>query len=141
MAQPQKHDENESQFGGDENDGGLNQASTTAITVRNGVYRQDQAPHKTESNHVTSVTPLAIQSFEVEPKFIKVFVKAYKTEVDDIEAEYHVVVPKEGKGGKISLIPEDGCSSEKYNKACDLFIDLYQQMTQAMKMERFSLKK
>ena len=140
MTQPQKHDENESQFGGDEHDGGHNEASTTAIAARNGVHRQDQGPHKTQYNHAASVTPPAIQSFEVEPKFIKVFVKAYKTEVDNIGAEYHVVVPKEAKGGKISLIPEDGCSDEQYNKACDLFIDLYQQMTQAMKMERFSLK-
>ena len=141
MTQPQKHDENESQFGGDEHDGGHDEASTTAIAVRSGVHHQAQGPkNKTESNHVTSVTPPAIQSFEVEPKFIKVFVKAYKTEVDNIEAEYHVWLPKEAKEGKISLIPEGGCSSEKYNKACDLFIDLYQQMTQAMKMERFSLK-
>ena len=141
MTQPQKHDENESQFGGVEHDGGHNEASTTAIAVRSGVHRQDQGPkNKTESNHVTSVTPPAIQYFEVEPKFIKVFVKAYKNEVDNIEAECHVVVPKEAKGGKVSLIPEDGCSGEQYNKACDLFIDLYQQMTQAMKMERFSLK-
>ena len=47
---------------------------------------------------------------------------------------------REAKRGKISLIPKDGCSSEEYDKACDLFIDLYQQMTQAMKMERFSLR-
>lgn len=92
------------------------------------------------SSHVTSVTPPAIQSFEVEPQFIKVFVKAHKTEVDEIEAEYHVRVPTEPKRGKISLIPKEGCSSEEYYKACDLFIDLYQRMAQAMKMERFSLR-
>ena len=60
--------------------------------------------------------------------------------MDEIEAEYHVGVPRAAKGGKISLMPKDGCSTEEYKKACDLFIDLYQQMTQAMKMERFSLK-
>ena len=68
------------------------------------------------------------------------FVKAHKAEVDEIESEYLVEVPREAKGVKISLIPKDGCSNEEYEKACDLFIDLYQQMTQAMKMERFSLK-
>ena len=140
MKQPQKHDGNESQFGGDENDGGLSQASPTAIALQSGVHRQDQEQHKTQSNHVASVTPPDIQYFEVEPKFIKVFVKAYKTEVSNIESEYHVEVPREAKGGRISLIPKDGCRSEEYDKACDLFIGLYQQMTQAMKMERFSLK-
>ena len=140
MAQPQRHDENESQFNGDENDGGLNQDSTTAIAVQNGVHRQQQKPYKTQSNHAPSVTPPVIQYFEVEPKFIKVFVKAHKTKVNDIEAEYHVEVPREAKGGKISLKPKDGCSSEGYDKACDLFIDFYQKMAQAIKMERFSLK-
>jgi len=136
MTQPPKRDEDESQFGRDESDGGLKQASSTAIAVRNGVNHQDQGPKRIESSHVTSVTPPAIQNFEVEPKFIRVFVKAHKT---DIEAQYKVEVPREAKGGKISLIPKDGCSSEEYEKACDLFIDLYQQMTLAMKMERFSL--
>ena len=140
MTQPQKHDGNESHFGGDENDGGLNQASTTAIALKNGLHHLDQEPHKPQSSHAASVTPPVIQYFEVEPKFIKVFVKAHKTEVDEIEAEYHVGVPGEAKEGKISLLPKDGCSTEEYEKACDMFINLYQQMTQAMKMERFSLK-
>ena len=139
MAQPQKRDKNDSQFGNDESDGVLNQSSTTAIAVRNGVHLQDQGQKRIESNHVTSVTPPVIQYFEVEPKFIKVFVKAHKTEVDEIETEYHVRVPTETKRGKISLIPKDGCSGEEYDKACDRFIGLYQKMTQAMKMERFSL--
>ena len=138
MTQPPKRDAEESQFGRDESDGGLNQASSTATAVRNGVNYQDQGPRTKDqaSSHVTSVTLPAIQNFEIEPKFIRVFVKAHKT---DIEAQYKVEVPREAKGGKISLIPKDGCSSEEYEKACDLFIDLYQQMTQAMKMERFSL--
>lgn len=140
MTQPQKHDKNESRFGGDESDGGLKQSSTMAIAVRNGVHRQDQGPNKTQSSHVTSVTTPAIQYFEVEPKFMKVFFKAHKTEIDEIEAEYHVEVPKKTMGGSIGLIPKDGCSGEEYDKACDLFIALYQQMAQAMKMERFSLK-
>ena len=108
--------------------------------MQNGVRRQDQEPHKTQSSHAAYAPPPIIQYFEVELKFIKVFVKAHKAEVDEIESEYLVEVPREAKGVKISLIPKDGCSNEEYEKACDLFIDLYQQMTQAMKMERFSLK-
>ena len=136
MTKPHEHDENESQFGGDENDGGLNQA----ISVRNGVHRQDQGPNKTESNYPEHALPPGNHHFEVEPKFIKVFVKAHETEVNSIEAKYHVKIPREAKDGKISVAPEDACSTEEYEKACDLFIGLYQQMTQIMKMERFSLK-
>ena len=140
MTQRHKHDENESQFNGDENDGGLNHASTTAIALQNGVSPQDQEAHKTQSGQAAYATPPVIQYFEVEQKFIRVFFKAHKTEVKAIEAEYHVEVPRETKEGRISLIPKDGCSSREYDKACDLFIDLYQKMTQIMKMERFSLK-
>ena len=140
MRRPQKRDENESHFGGDENDGGLSQANTTAIALQNGVRRQDQETHETPSNHAAYATPPTIQYFEVEPKFIEVFVKAHITEVNEIEAEYLVEVPRVVKGGKISLIPKDGCTKEECDKACDLFIKLYQQMTQIMKMERFSLK-
>lgn len=140
LRRSKSRDENESHCGSDENDGGLNHSSTTAIALQNGARRQDQETHKAHSDHAAYATNPVIQYFEVEPKFIKVFVKAHKTEVHEIEAEYHVEVPREAKGGKISLIPNDGCSSEEYDKACDLFIDLYQQMTQIMKMERFSLK-
>lgn len=120
--------------------GGLNQSSAMAIAVRDGVHLQGQGPKRIESNHVTSATTPFIQYFEVEQKFMNVFFKAYKTEVDNIEAEYPVWVPREAKGGKIGLMPKDGCSGEKYDKACDLFIELYEKMTQTMKMERFSLK-
>ena len=140
MTQPQKHDDNKSQFNGDENDGGLSHASTRAFALQNGVHRQEQEPHKTQFNRAPSVTPPAIQHFEVEPKFIKVFVKAHKTEIDEIEVEYHVEVPRKAKEDRIGLIPKNGCSTEEYEKACNLFIDLYQKMTQIMKMERFSLK-
>ena len=140
MTQPQKHRENESQFGGDESDGGLNQTCTKAIAVRNGLHCQDQGPSKTESNCVEHVIPPVNHHFEVEPKFIKVFVKAHETELNSIEAKYHVKIPREAKDGKIRVAPDDACSTEEYDKACDLFIDLYQQMTQVMKMERFSLK-
>lgn len=140
LRRPKNRDENESRCGSDENDGGLNRSSTTAIALQNGVRRQDQETHKRHSDHAAYATPPVIQYFEVEPKFIKVFVKAHKTEVDEIEAEYLVEVPREAKEGRIGLIPKNGCSSEKYEKACNLFIDLYQKMTQIMKMERFSLK-
>jgi len=140
MTQPQKHDENESQFGGDKYDGGLNQARPWAIALQNRLHRLDQGLQKPQSEHVASVTRPVIQYFEVESKLMNVIVKAHKTKVDEIEAKYHVGVRREAKGGTISIIPKVGCSGEGYQKACNLFIDLYQQLAQAMKMERISLK-
>ena len=136
---PQKHEESWSHIGGEENKV-LNQQSSKVEAMQNEQRRHEQEPSETQSHQAASAKPPEIHPFEVEPKFIKVFVKAYKSEIDDIEAKYHVKVPRETKGGKISLKPTDACSSEEYEKACDVFIDLYQRMTQIMKMERFSLK-
>ena len=106
----------------------------------NEEQRHKQKPSEIQSKYVASVHSPVIQYFEVEPKFIKVFFKAHNAEINDIEAEYQVKVPRETKGGKTSLIPTDACSTEEYEKACDVFIDFYQQMTQIMKMERLSLE-
>ncbi|KAL9974241.1 hypothetical protein ACROYT_G011256 [Oculina patagonica] len=135
-----KYPVNESRVGGEAQEEDLNQTSPGVNAMQNEENHREEEPNETQANHVATVKPTEIQNFEVEPKFIKVFVKAHETEINDIEAVYHVKVPREAKEGKISLIPKDACSTEEYEKACDLFIDLYQQMTQNMKMERFSLK-
>ena len=108
--------------------------------LQNEEQHHEPEPSETQSKHVASVHSPEIIYFEVEPTFIKVLFKVHNAEINVIEAEYHVEVPRETKGGKISLIPTDACSTEEYEKACDVFIDLYQRMTQIMKMERFSLK-
>lgn len=136
---PKKREKYKSHFGGEENEE-MNQTSPGEDDIQDKEDGLREDPNKTQSNQVASVSPPEIQCFEVEPKFINVFIKAHKAEMNDIEAKYHVEIPRETKEGKISLIPKDECSTEEYNKACDLFIDLYQQMTQIMKMERLSLK-
>lgn len=136
---PQKREENKSHSGGEENEE-MNQIRPGGDDIQDKEDGHREEPNETQSNQGASVSPPEIQCFEVEPKFIKVFIRAHKVEINDIEAKYLVEIPRETKEGKISLIPKDKCSTEEYNKACDLFIDMYQQMTQIMKMERLTLK-
>ena len=81
-----------------------------------------------------------IQSFEIEPKIVKAFMKSHKDKLDDIEAKHQIEIPRKPEGTKISLKPRKGCSAEEYEEACNLFINLYQIMYPLVEMERFSLK-
>ena len=101
---------------------------------------RDKETGATQTDHMAPLAPAKIPDFEVDPKLIKVFVLVHEAELNDIEVEYHVEVPREAKEGKITLNPKRRCTGEEYEKACDRFIELYQQITQVMKMERFSLK-
>ena len=78
--------------------------------------------------------------FEIQPKILEVFVKAHKKELEDIEIKYHVEIPREADGKKLSLKPKDSCTTEYYEQACNQFISLYQNTYQQVKMQRFSLK-
>ena len=80
-----------------------------------------------------------IQSFEVQPKIVKAIVEAHKEELDKIETECRVQVPRKAEGDKMALRPMDACSAEDYQKACDLFIARYQKTSQRFKVERFSI--
>ena len=133
----QKGEENESRFVEEEMEEDLDHSNSRANAMQKEVPHQHQEPNEKHTNNLAGPE---IQHFEVEPKFIKVFVKAYEAELKNIEAEFQVEIPREAKGGKVILTPKGTCSTEQYDKACDLFIDLYQQMTQNIKKERFSLK-
>ena len=80
-----------------------------------------------------------VLTFEVQPKIIKVLAGAHKKELDDIEAQCLVTVPRAVEGNHTSLKPSDGCCVEDYEKACDAFINLYQKTSEFFKAERFSL--
>ena len=101
---------------------------------------RDKETGATQTDHMAPPTPAEICHFEVDPKLIKVFVMAHEAQLNDIEVEYHVEVPREAKEGKFSLNPKRRCTGEEYEKACDRFIEMYQQIVSVMKMERFSLK-
>lgn len=116
---------------------------TNAIIKEKNTRKEDprnEETDATQTDHMAPLTPPKIQDFEVDPKLIKVFVRVHEAELDDIEAKYHVEVPRKAKEGKISLNPKSKCTGEEYEKACDRFIEMYQQITQVMKMERFSLR-
>ncbi|XP_068724851.1 E3 ubiquitin-protein ligase TRIM45-like isoform X3 [Montipora capricornis] len=81
-----------------------------------------------------------IQSFEVQSKIAKTIVEAHKKELDDIETEFRVAIPRRAEGNKIAVRPMNACSAKDYEKACDLFIALYQKTFQLFKVERFSIK-
>ena len=78
-------------------------------------------------------------TFEVQPKILKVLAGAHKKELDDIEAQCRITVPRAIEENQISLRPSDGCCAEDYEKACDAFINLYQETSEIFKAERFSL--
>ena len=80
-----------------------------------------------------------VLTFEVQPKIFKVLAGAHKKELDDIEVQCWVTVPRAVEGNQISLKPSDACCAEDYEKACDTFINLYQKTSEFFKAERFSL--
>ena len=104
--------------------------------------RPEESTEEIRSDHKPSFLSgfPEIQSFEIEPRIVKVFVKSHKDKLDDIEAKHQVEIPRKPEEAKIRLKPRKGCSAEEYEEACNLFINLYQKMYQLVKMERFSLK-
>ena len=119
----------------DDNEEDVDQNSQAVVAAKEG--SRDRPPEGT--NTASSAFP-EIQSFEIEPKIVKAFIKAYEKDLSDIEAKYQVEIPRMAEENKFSLKPKNGCSAEEYDEACNCFIILYQKMYQLIKMERFSLK-
>lgn len=92
------------------------------------------------TNNRSSAKSFEILNFEIEPKIFKVFVTANEIDLYNMEAKYHVQIPRKAEGSKLSLKPESSCTANDYEEACNQFISLYQKMFQRIKMERFSLK-
>ena len=109
---------------------GAGQASPSPDRVK--VSDNDQGPHS--ASHAIEVL-----TFEVQPKILKVLAGAHKKELDDIEGQRRVTVPRTVEGNQITLKPSDGCSTYDYERACDAFIALYQKTSEIFKAERFSL--
>jgi len=125
----------------DDNEEDVNQNSQAAVAPKEG--SRDRPPvgaNKVDIDDTASSASPEIQSFEIEPKVVKAFIRAYEKDLDDIEAKYQVEVPRIAEGSKFSLKPKTACSAAKYDEACNRFITLYQKMYQLVKMERISLK-
>ena len=108
---------------------GTGQASPSLNRAKDSDY--DQGPPS--ESHAIEVLP-----FEVQPKILQVLARAHKQELDDIETQCRVTVPRAvTKVNQITLKPSDGCSAEDYEKACDAFIILYEKTSELFKVERF----
>ena len=129
-------------------------SQSNGITVFTGLKRKDISQERPPShseignqedvsqntNNRSSAISFEIPDFEIEPKIFKVFIKAHEKDLHDMEVKYHVQIPRNAEGSKLSLKPESLCSAIDYEEACNQFISLYQKMFQCVKMERFSLK-
>ena len=122
-------------------EGEANQDSTILAAAVKAIYPEERTSetHSDRTSSSSSHSP-EIQSFEVEPKIAKALIKIHKRKLDDIEAKHKVEIPRTPQGKEFSLKPKKECSAENYNEACNLFIDLYQNMYRVVKMERFSFK-
>ena len=70
------------------------------------IYNHERPNDETHADHKASSTSPRIQSFEIEPKIVKVFVKAYKRDLDDIETKYHVEIPRKTEKNNLCLKPK-----------------------------------
>ena len=123
---------------------GLHRSSGIVVLneIKGEAYRSQKREDSKSLLDVTasSASP-EIRSFEIEPKIVKAFIKAYEKDLNNIEAKYRVEIPRMVEGSKFGLKPKNGCSAEEYDEACNCFIILYQKMYQLIIMERFSLKR
>lgn len=138
---PQERDDNESHFdvSQTEVEEDVNQKSLE-LAVEGKRTDAHVRTNVMDTGDRSSITTEEVQSYEIQPKIVKVFVRAHKKDLDDIETEFQVEIPRQADGKKIRVKPKETCSAEGYDEACNRFINLYQQMYQRVKMERFSLK-
>ena len=138
----QSREDSKSQLDGDDdNEEDVDQNRQAEVAPKEGTRdRPPEGANKMGIDDTSSSASPEIQSFEIEPKIVKAFIKAHEKDLNDIEAKYQVEIPRTAEGSKFSLKPKNECSAEEYDKACNCFIALYQKMYQLIKMERFSLK-
>ena len=124
----------------DDTEKDVSQKGQTTAAANKEIHRPERFMDEThEDSMVNSASP-DTTGFEIQPKILEVFVKAHKKELEDIEIKYHVKIPRQADGKKLSLKRKDSCTTEYYEQACNQFISLYQNTYQQVKMQRFSLK-
>ena len=123
----------------DDKEEDVDQNNPAVVPANGGTrYRLPERANQIDTDDTASSAE--IQSFEVEPKIVKAFLKTYEKDLNEIEAKYKVEIPRMAEGSKFSLKPQNGCSAEEYDEACNHFISMYQKMYQLVKMERITLK-
>ncbi|PFX27331.1 uncharacterized protein LOC111327799 [Stylophora pistillata] len=75
------------------------------------------------------------RTFEVEPKFMKFFIRVHKEKLEQIEREYHLkIIWPENEPG-VDIKPTSLAEETHYQEGCDAFIDLYQTIYHTMKRQ------
>ena len=75
-------------------------------------------------------------TFEVEPKFMKLFKRVHKQKLEQIERESHLKIVWAENEARVKIKPTPLTEGTRYQEGCDAFIDLYQTVHQSMKMKR-----
>ena len=76
------------------------------------------------------------RTFEVEPKFMKLFKRVHKEKLEQIERESHLEIAWAENEARVKIKPTPLTKETQYQEGCNAFIDLYQTVHQSMKMKR-----
>ena len=76
-----------------------------------------------------------IQTFDVEPHFMKLLKRSYRKELLDIEKEFSLEIVWVQDVPFVEIHPRQEIQTSKYQKGCEAFISLYQRVHQYMKKE------
>ena len=74
-------------------------------------------------------------TFEVEPKFMKLFKRVHKEKLEQIERESHLKIAWAENEARVKIKPTPLTKETRYQEGCNAFIDLYQTVHQSMKRQ------
>ncbi|XP_027046314.1 uncharacterized protein LOC113674039 [Pocillopora damicornis] len=74
-------------------------------------------------------------TFEVEPKFMKLFKRVHKEKLEQIERESHLKIVWAENEARVKIKPTPLTKETHYQEGCNAFIDLYQTVHQSMKRQ------
>ena len=77
------------------------------------------------------------QQYETTQKFFPLFVKAHGETLQKIESDFKIKVHREAVNDKVTVAPTGRCTVREFEKGCDAFITLYQDVHKRMKLEQF----
>ena len=80
------------------------------------------------------------RTFEVEPKFMKLFKRVHKEKLEQIERESHLKIVWAENEARVKIKPTPLSEEIQYQEGCNAFIDLYQTVHQSMKRQVVDIK-
>ena len=105
---------------------------------KNGAQTQQDSSHC--SDKVTSNTSTIPEShrFEVQPQFMKLLKRVYKTQLKEIEENFCVQIVWDEDTTQVSISSRKN-RQNRFNEGCDAFIDLYQKFHPNMGREEVKI--